>query len=81
VNRTLEKTLCIVTFTAWLTFLYLDYLWQQCLTDAVVRQAGTYGEIYGPVSFFRPTVLYSSAGLSLACAFLLFRGASSVSSR
>jgi hypothetical protein len=73
VNPTITKTVSILTIVAWGAFLFLDHLWQQCLTEAASRQAGTYGEIYGPVSFFRQTFLYSAAVSSVACAFLLFR--------
>jgi hypothetical protein len=77
VNPNIEKTLAVITFATWIAFFFVDRLWQQTLAEAVSRQEGTYGEMYGPVSFFRPAFFYSAAFLSLACAFLLFRRANS----
>ena len=53
----------IVTIVSWAIFLYIDCLWQEILRDAVTN--GFYGEIYGPLSFFRPILLYSAIALTV----------------
>jgi hypothetical protein len=61
----LEVVLAIATVAAWAAFLYLDSLWNACLSRAVQEGSKTYGEIYGPLSFFRPITMYSALALSL----------------
>ena len=63
----LKVTLAIATVTAWAGFLFLDSLWCACLSRAVKEGSRTYGEIYGPLSFFRPLSMYSALALSLLC--------------
>ena len=53
----------IVTILPWAFFLYIDYFWQEILKEAVTN--GFYGEIYGPLSFFRPIFLYSAIALTI----------------
>lgn len=53
------------TVVAWGAFLYLDSLWTDCLTQAVVEGRKTFGETYGPLSLFRPVAMYLALGLSL----------------
>jgi hypothetical protein len=60
---------------AWLAFLCLDSLWNACLTRAVAEGKQTYSEIYGPLTFFRPVVMYTALSLSLVCGAWLAIGA------
>ncbi|MFZ9024476.1 MAG: hypothetical protein ACO3BO_06985, partial [Anaerohalosphaeraceae bacterium] len=50
---------------AWIVFLWLDKLWNEVMAQAVSEKTGTYGELYGPLSFFRPAVLYLALILTL----------------
>lgn len=57
--------LCVATLLAWLAFIYLDHLWNQCLSRAVAEGSRTYGEIYGPLTVFRPLSMYVALTLSV----------------
>jgi hypothetical protein len=61
----MKIALCVATFLAWLGFIYLDHLWNQCLSHAVTEGRKTYGEIYGPLTIFRPIAMYLALTLSL----------------
>jgi len=67
-SRAVKIGLAVATFAVWVMFLYLDALWNACLSQAVAGGDRTYGEIYGPLSFFRPIALFLTLGLSLICA-------------
>lgn len=67
--------ICAATVVAWVAFLTLDSQWNACLARAVEEGKKTYGEIYGPLTFFRPVVLYIAFGLSLVCGVWLAFGA------
>ena len=61
----------VAAVIAWGVFLYFDSLWTDCLTQAV--KEGSYREIYGPLTFFRPFAKYAALSLSLICgAWLAF---------
>ena len=47
-------------------FLWIDKLWNEVLYQAVGEKLGTYGELYGPISFFRPVALYLALILTLS---------------
>jgi hypothetical protein len=65
-RRPLMKiALCVTTLLAWLGFIYLDHLWNQCLSHVVAEGRKTYGEIYGPLTILRPTAMYLALALSL----------------
>lgn len=70
----LKVELSVATVMAWAAFLFLDSLWSACLSRAVEEGSKAYGEIYGPLSFFRPLSMYSAWALSLLCAGLLVIG-------
>jgi hypothetical protein len=63
----LKIALCLATAAMWMAFLCLDSQWNSCLTHAVTEGKKTYGEMYGPLAFFRPVVMYSALSLSLIC--------------
>ena len=44
----------------WLLFLGAEYYWSSVISEAVSNKAGTYGELYGPLSFFRPVFMYGA---------------------
>jgi hypothetical protein len=67
-SKVARITLAVATAAVWAMFLYLDALWNICLSQAVADGSQTYGEIYGPLSFFRPIALSLALGLSLTCA-------------
>jgi len=71
----LKITLAITTILIWSAFLYLDSQWNACLRQSVEQGSKTYGELYGPLSFFRPLSMYLALALSLLCAGLLIVGA------
>lgn len=69
----MKIVLSAATVAAWVAFLFLDVQWNACLSRAVEAGNKTYGEAYGPLSFFRPLVLYVAFSLSLVCgAWLAF---------
>lgn len=63
----LKIALGVFTVIVWSLFLFLDVQWNECLQRAVREGNRTYGELYGPLIFFRPTAMYLSLGLSLTC--------------
>jgi hypothetical protein len=71
----LKIALCCATIAAWLAFLCLDSQWTACLTRAAEEGTKTYGEMYGPLTFFRPVVMYAALSLSLVCGAWLAIGA------
>jgi hypothetical protein len=64
-------TIAVASVLAWAAFLYLDAQWNACIGRAVEEGKKTYGELYGPLAFFRPLSMYSAFALSLACVALL----------
>ncbi len=73
-SGSLKVVLAIATVAVWAAFLYLDSLWNACLSRAVEAGSKTYDEIYGPLSFFRPITMYSALGLTLFSVGLLAIG-------
>jgi hypothetical protein len=63
----IKFTLCGAAIAAWAAFLYLDAMWNSCLSRAVEDGKMRYGEMYGPLTFFRPVALYVAFSLSLVC--------------
>ena len=39
---------------------FVDYGWQQVLLNPVSGENVTYGEMYGPLSYFKPVFLYAT---------------------
>ncbi len=66
----LSLLLLFLTAAAWASYLWVDRAWQDCISAAVASKSGTYSEVYGPLSAFRPLALYSSCLLSFLCALL-----------
>lgn len=70
-QRAVKLIIAVLTILSWMTFLYLDTQWNAVLSRAVAEGNKTYGELYGPLSFFRPVSLYSALILSLVSVGLL----------
>ena len=54
----MKKILLISIIALWSLFLWVDKLWNEVIAKAVIEKLGTYGELFGPLSFFRPIILY-----------------------
>jgi hypothetical protein len=61
----MKKILSISIIVFWGLFLWLDKLWNEVIAEAVVKKMATYGELFGPLSFFRPAILYLALALTL----------------
>ena len=61
----MKKILPISVIIVWGLFLWIDKLWNEVIGNAVSAKLGTYGELFGPLSFFRPVVLYLAFFLTL----------------
>ncbi len=70
-HRAFEVSLMIATAGAWAVFLDLDSLWGACLRSAVEEGKRVYGEMYGPLSLFRPAAMWTAAALSVGSITLL----------
>jgi hypothetical protein len=66
----MKRISALVSVLGWITFIVIDYHWNRAISEAVELRQGTYGEIFGPLSFFRPIALYSSFCLSLFTSIL-----------
>ena len=69
-----NNVLSAMTVCSWTAFLFLDHKLQQVTAQAVQDQSGTYGELFGPLSFFRPAVLVLSLLLTATALCLLVFG-------
>ena len=55
------KRACIICAIAqWIAFYLLDSSFQSVVSEAVRRKEGLYGEMYGPLSYFRSLCLYAA---------------------
>ncbi len=63
------KIISISTALSWIAFLLLDYGYLEVIHQG---QNGVYGEMYGPLSYFRPIFLSISLLLTLICLCILF---------
>ena len=54
------KILAIINIIFWAIFIFVDKAWNNVLAEAVSSGQKTYGELYGPLSFFRPAILYGA---------------------
>ena len=59
----MKKILSVSIIVFWGLFLWFDKLWYEVIVAA--NGQGTYGELYGPLSFFRPAILYLALALTL----------------
>lgn len=66
------KIFYVINLLLWLAFLWIDRIWYDVLYNGVVEKQGTLGELAGPVSFFRPVILYSALTLAVILLFSLF---------
>ncbi len=70
----LRQPIAVLTGLSWGFFLLVDYHLQKVVAQAVADRSGTYGELYGPLSFFRFLLLIISLALTIAAiCFLLLR--------
>jgi hypothetical protein len=56
----------------WILFLVTENLWLSVMTEAVSSKTGTYGEAYGPLSFFRPIFMYGAFICSVVASISIF---------
>lgn len=61
----MKKIVMLLTIVFWVLFLIIDVNYGRVMSDAVKMKNGTYGELMGPLSFFRPIFLYGSFLLTL----------------
>jgi len=54
------KILSIINILSWGIFILIDKAWNNVIMEAVSNGEKTYGELFGPLSFFRPLALYGS---------------------
>jgi len=66
----MRKILSILAIVSWVVFLWIEKLWNEVMEKAVAEKLGTYGELFGPLSFFRPIVLYSAFALTVCLAIM-----------
>lgn len=66
------KLISISTALSWIAFLLIDFSYLGVIHQAVLDKNGTYGELYGPISYFRPIFLCISLLLTLICLCILF---------
>ena len=66
------KILSVVNLFLWLVFIWMDKIWNDVLHEAVIRKEATYGEMFGPISYFRPKVLYLAIAVSFIIPIILF---------
>lgn len=67
--RLLRISLAVLSLIAWVVFLLVDSAYHQ----AIVSTAGTYGEMYGPLSFFHPVIKWIAlTATACLCAVELF---------
>ena len=59
-NLCMKKALSIIIIIFWGLFIWIDRIWSEVIAGAVADKLGTYGELYGPLSYFRPAALYSA---------------------
>jgi len=62
----------IIVVVLWSLFLFADFVWQDVMITAVNGRQATYGEAFGPLSYFRPKILYLAFSLTCLNALLVF---------
>jgi hypothetical protein len=67
------RIFAISSCLGWIAFIIIDYYWNHIISDAVQLRQGSFGELYGPLSFFRPIILYTSILLSFITSVLVLR--------
>jgi len=67
------KILAIANILGWAMFILIDKAWHNVISEAVSAGQKTYGEMFGPLSFFRPLALYGSLliTMTLSCAVII----------
>lgn len=65
---TVRILVAAITIVLWVLLAIVDLTWLAVVHDAVTGRTGSYGEMYGPLSFFRPILFWSAAICSVACA-------------
>ena len=53
----MKKTVAIFILLIWFIFVIVDYLYINVIQNAVVKNHGTYEEIFGPLSYFQPLLI------------------------
>ncbi len=62
-----------INLILWITFIWLDNIWNDVLKEAVTRKDGVYGELFGPVSYFRPKILFLAILFTIIVVIMIFR--------
>jgi hypothetical protein len=71
--KSMRELIAILNVLLWSIFLWMDKLWNNFLEDAISRKEGiVYGELYGPLSYFRPKILFLSYVATLVLAVMIF---------
>ena len=67
------KFLAVINVLLWSVFLWMDKVWNDFQSDAVARKEGIYnGDWFGPLSYFRPKILFLSYAATLVLAAIIF---------
>ena len=56
----IQRTCIILGVGLWIAFYFIDSSFQNVVSEAVQRKEGLYGEMYGPLSYFRSLCLHSA---------------------
>ncbi len=67
------KFLAVINVLLWSVFLWMDRIWNDFQSEAVARRDGIYyGDWFGPLSYFRPKILFLSYATTLVLAVMIF---------
>jgi hypothetical protein len=71
--KSMREFIAIINVLLWSVFIWMDRLWNNFLQDAISRKEGiVYGDLFGPLSYFRPKILFLSYAVSLVLAVMIF---------
>ena len=68
----LIKIISCLNLFLWTVFIWIDRIWNDVLREAVLRKEATYGEMFGPISYFRPKILFMAFALTVIIPILVF---------
>ena len=66
------KILAVTNILLWVLFFLIDVAWNDVVREAVSAGQKRYGEMYGPLSYFRPRVLYLALATTLSLSGSVF---------
>ena len=76
----IQRTFIILGVVLWIAFYFIDSSFQNVISEAVKRKEGLYGEMYGPLNYFRSLCLHSALVVTIVGFTLLWKGSTSKSS-